>query len=308
MKYKKLVNLGLAAMMAASVMAGCGNASSGSSSATSGKSGSAAAADFDASGDITVVSREDGSGTRGAFVELTGVEEKDANGEKVDNTTEEAQVVNSTSVVLTTVAGDPYAIGYISLGSLNDTVKAVQVDGVDATEDNILAGKYTLSRPFNIATKGDPTNPVSKDFIGYILSEDGQKIVSDNGYIKQDPQDYTSTQPSGSITVGGSSSVSPLMEKLIEGYQKVNPNAKVELQTSDSTTGMTSTIDGSYDIGMASRELTNEETSKGLKNTVIATDGIAVIVNKANPIDNLTKDQIKGIYTGDTQTWDELEK
>lgn len=287
--------------IAIAMLAGC----SSSTAATSTTSGSTSS-DFDSSNDITVISRESGSGTRGAFIELTGVEEKQGD-EKVDMTTDDAQVVNSTSVVLTTVETDPYAIGYVSLGTLNDSVKAVNVDGAEATADAIKAGKYTLSRPFNVATMGDSTNEVVNDFMAYILSEEGQEIVTDNGYIAIDgAKAFEGSKPSGSIVVGGSSSVSPLMEKLIEAYQKVNPNASIDLQTSDSTTGMTSCEEGSYDIGMASRELKQEELDAGLKNTVIATDGIAVIVNKENPVDELSSDAIKSIYTGEVTTWDEV--
>ena len=222
-------------------------------------------------------------------------------------TTEDAQITNNTSVMLTTVAKDDYAIGYVSLGSLDDSVKALKIDGAEATEENIKDGSYKVSRPFNIATKGDPTNEVAKDFIDYILSKDGQQVISDNGYISNDDvADYAKTAPSGKCVVGGSSSVSPVMEKLIEAYKKVNPNAEIELQTSDSTTGMTSTIEGSYDIGMASRELKDSEVSEGLKATVIATDGIAVIVNNNNPADELSSEQVKEIYTGSYTTWDEV--
>lgn len=293
----------LTSVFALALLAGC---SSSTTASTSASSNGNAASDFDASNEITVISRESGSGTRGAFIELTGVEEKQGD-QKVDLTTDDAQVVNSTSVVLTTVETDPYAIGYVSLGTLNDKVKAVKVDGAEATADAIKAGNYKLSRPFNVATKGEPTNEVTKDFMAYILSDEGQAIVSDNGYIALDStKPFEGTQPSGSIVVGGSSSVSPLMEKLIEAYQKVNPNASIDLQTSDSTTGMTSCAEGSYDIGMASRELKQEELDQGLVNTVIATDGIAVIVNNDNPTDELSSEQIKSIYTGDTTTWEEV--
>ena len=260
-----------------------------------------------ASGDITICSREDGSGTRGAFIELFGIEEKDADGNKVDNTTEAAKITNSTSVMLSTVAQDVNAIGYVSLGSLDDSVTALKIDGAEATAENIESGDYKVVRPFNIATNGEPSNEVVKDFMAYILSTEGQEIVTDNGYIAlDDTKAFEGTQPSGNIVIGGSSSVSPLMEKLIEAYNKVNPNASIDLQTSDSTTGMTSCAEGSYDIGMASRELKQEELDSGLKNTVIATDGIAVIVNKENPTDELSSDAIKSIYTGDTTTWDEV--
>lgn len=291
----------LGSFIAMAMLAGCSSTPAASTGASD-----ASDSDFDSSNDITVISRESGSGTRGAFIELTGVEEKQGD-QKVDMTTDDAQVVNSTSVVLTTVETDPYAIGYVSLGTLNDKVKAVKVDGAEATADAIKAGQYKLSRPFNIATKGETSNEVAKDFMAYILSAEGQEIVTDNGYIAlDDTKAFEGTQPSGNIVVGGSSSVSPLMEKLIEAYSKVNPNASIDLQTSDSTTGMTSCAEGSYDIGMASRELKQEELDSGLKNTVIATDGIAVIVNKENPTDELSSDAIKSIYTGDTTTWNEV--
>ena len=223
-------------------------------------------------------------------------------------TTDEAQITNSTSVMMTTVAGDDYSIGYVSLGSLDDSVKALKIDGAEATAENIKAGKYKVSRPFNIAVKKDMKNEVAKDFINYVMSEEGQKIVSDNGYIPVDgAKPYSGKEVSGKVVVGGSSSVSPVMEKLIEGYKAVNSKANVELQTTDSTTGMTSTIDGSYDIGMASRDLKDDEAAK-LQNTVIATDGIAVIVNKNNTTDELSADQVKSIYTGDATTWDEVVK
>lgn len=261
---------------------------------------------WDSSNDITIVSREEGSGTRGAFIELFGIEEKQGD-EKVDMTTEEAQITNSTSVMMTTVAGDEYAIGYISLGSLNDTVKAVKVDGAEATAENVKSGTYKVSRPFNIATKENLDNEVAKDFINFIMSEEGQAVVADNHYIAMDDvKPFEGTSPSGKAVVGGSSSVSPVMEKLIEAYKGVNANAEIELQTTDSTTGMTSAIDGSYDIGMASRELKDTELSEGLQATVIATDGIAVIVNNDSTVDELSSEQIKSIYTGDALAWDEV--
>ena len=260
-----------------------------------------------ASGAISVITREDGSGTRGAFVELFGIEQKDESGEKVDMTIPTAEITNSTSVMMTTVAGNKAAIGYISLGSLDESVKALKIDGAEATEENIENGSYKVSRPFNIAVKEGADNEVANDFITYIMSTEGQKIVADNGYIPvADTKAYDGTKPSGSAVVGGSSSVSPVMEKLIEAYKSVNPNAKIELQTSDSTTGMTSTLEGSYDIGMASRELKEEEVGQGLQATVIATDGIAVIVNNDNPTEELSSDQVKSIYTGETYTWDEV--
>ena len=257
---------------------------------------------------ITVVSREDGSGTRGAFIELFGVEEKDADGNKVDNTTEEAEITNNTAVMMSTVAGDVDAIGYISLGSLNDSAKAVKIDGVEATAENIKSGEYKVSRPFNIATNGEVSD-VAQDFIDYILSPEGQAVVEDNGYISiDDVKDAESTQPEGKVVVAGSSSVTPVMEKLKEAYAEVNPNAEIEIQQSDSTTGMTSAIDGICDIGMASRELKDEELEAGLTSTTIANDGIAIIVNNDNPTDDLSVDQVKSIYVGETTTWGDLTK
>lgn len=305
MKLKKFIAILSVATMTAGLAVGCGSSSdSGSSDSSSADSKSS---DWDSSNDITIVSREDGSGTRGAFIELFGIEEK-KDGEKVDMTTDDAQITNSTSVMLTTVAGDDYAIGYVSLGSLNDTVKALKIDGEEATEQNIKDGKYKICRPFNIATKKGADNEVAKDFIAYIMSKEGQQVISDNGYIGDDSAEaYAGSKPFGKAVVGGSSSVSPVMEKLIEAYKKVNTGAEIELQTTDSTTGMTSAIDGSYDIGMASRELQDEEKDK-LDSQVIATDGIAVIVNKNNTTDELSSDQIKTIYTGDATTWDEVVK
>ena len=257
--------------------------------------------------DITIVSREEGSGTRGAFIELFGVEEKNDAGEKVDNTTVDAQITNNTSVMMSTVAGNQYAIGYISLGSLNDEVKALKIDGAEASAENVENGSYKVSRPFNIAYKGELSD-VAQDFVDYIMSSDGQKIVSDNGYVTvSENAAYSGKKPSGKISVAGSSSVSPVMEKLAEAYQKVNTNAKVEIQTSDSSAGMQSAMGGTCDIGMASRDLKDEEKST-LKVETIAKDGIAVIVNNANTCDDLTLDQVKSIYTGETTVWSDIIK
>jgi len=256
--------------------------------------------------DITVVSREDGSGTRGAFVELFDMEEE-KDGEKVDLTTEEAQITNSTSVVLTTVKEDEYAIGYISLGSLNDSVKALQIDGVSPSADTVKDGTYKISRPFQVVVKEDNQNPAVENFMNFILSAEGQSVVEANGYIAtNEGTAFASNNASGKIVVGGSSSVSPVMEKLIEAYKGVNQKAEIELQTTDSTTGITETISGNYDIGIASRELKDTETASGIKATVIAIDGIAIIVNKDNDIDGLSSDQVKSVYTGETLTWDEV--
>ena len=258
-----------------------------------------------ASGTIDVISREDGSGTRGAFIELFGIEEKQGD-EKVDMTTEDASITNSTSVMMTTVAGDENAIGYISLGSLNDTVKAVKIDGAEASAENVANDTYKVSRPFNIITT-DKLSDAAQDFENYIMSADGQQIVEDNGYIKvaDDAKAYEQSDAEGKVVVAGSSSVTPVMEKLKEAYTAVNPNATIEVQQSDSTTGMTSTIDGTYDIGMASRELKDEEAAQ-LTPQVIALDGIAVIVNKENPITELTSEDVLNIYTGVTTDWSEI--
>ena len=329
---KKVMCMLLTGMMAVGMIAGCGSNSStntgADASADAGSDASAdgsadtttdttadtqadttaadaASGDFDNSEYINVVSREDGSGTRGAFIELFGVEEKNDAGEKIDNTTDEAIITNSTDVMLTTVAGDEYSIGYVSLGSLNDSVKAVSIDGAEATVDNIKSGNYTIARPFNIATKGTPSD-VAQDFINFIMSADGQAVISDNKYIPVDDgaAAFESNGASGKIVVAGSSSVTPVMEKLKEAYAAVNSGAEIEIQESDSTTGMTAAMDGTCDIGMASRELKDSETEGGLTATVIAMDGIAVIVNNDNPTTDLSKDTVKGIYTGEITSWD----
>ena len=294
MKMKKIAAAVMMVSMVAVTAVGCGS-SNGTDTKGADANQSDATSDWDETSDVTIVSREDGSGTRGAFIELFGIEEKQDDGTKVDMTTTDAQITNNTSVMLTTVADNEYAIGYVSLGSLNDSVKALKIDGAEATAENIENGSYKVSRPFNIAVKKDLNNKVAKDFMSFIMSTEGQKVVADEKYIAvADVKDYAGTKPSGSCVVGGSSSVSPLMEKLIEAYKAVNPNASIELQTSDSTTGMTSTIEGSYDIGMASRELKEEEAAE-LEPTVIATDGLAVVVNNANPLDELSADQVKDI-------------
>ena len=307
MKMKKIAAAVMMVSMVAVTAVGCGS-SNGTDTKGADANQSDATSDWDETSDVTIVSREDGSGTRGAFIELFGIEEKQDDGTKVDMTTTDAQITNNTSVMLTTVADNEYAIGYVSLGSLNDSVKALKIDGAEATAENIENGSYKVSRPFNIAVKKDLNNKVAKDFMSFIMSTEGQKVVADEKYIAvADVKDYAGTKPSGSCVVGGSSSVSPLMEKLIEAYKAVNPNASIELQTSDSTTGMTSTIEGSYDIGMASRELKEEEAAE-LEPTAIATDGIAVVVNNANPLDELSADQVKDIYVGNVSTWDEITK
>lgn len=258
-----------------------------------------------AGSDIMVISREAGSGTRGAFVELTGVEVKDADGNKVDMTSEDAIIQNGTAQVITTVASAEDAIGYISLGSLDDTVKALTVEGVAATSENVQNGTYTLARPFNIAVK-EGLSDTAKDFIAWILSAEGQKMVEDNHYVALPAADYTAAPVAGKIVVGGSSSVGPLMEKLAEAYMAVNADVNIEVQISDSTTGMTGAADGTFDIGMASRELKQSELDNGLLPTVIAMDGIAMIVNKANALENITIEQIRQVFVGEVLTWDEV--
>nr|WP_303998048.1 substrate-binding domain-containing protein [Ruminococcus bromii] len=300
---KKITATALFGVLAVSAFAGCGGA--GSSSNGSSDAGSDAAK-FDASKTISVVTREEGSGTRDAFTELTGVLVKNGDN-KTDNTTTSAVTINSTEAVITNVKDNEAAIGYISLGSLNDTVKALKIGGVEATADNVKSGDYAVSRPFNIAYKGELSD-VAQDFVDYIMSSDGQKIVSDNGYVTvSENAAYSGKKPSGKISVAGSSSVSPVMEKLAEAYQKVNTNAKVEIQTSDSSAGMQSAMGGTCDIGMASRDLKDEEKS-ALKVETIAKDGIAVIVNNANTCDDLTLDQVKSIYTGETTVWSDIIK
>jgi phosphate transport system substrate-binding protein len=287
------MNLKKTAVLALAVLTAGGAFAGGNKEAAGSASGAAS---------IIVMSREDGSGTRGAFVELFGLLESN-----VDTTTQSAEISNSTAVMMTSVAGDRNSIGYISLGSLNDTVKAVSIDGVPATAANAGNGSYKIIRPFNIVTKGEP-DAASGDFINYIMSREGQDVIVANSYIsKGNSGPFTSSRPSGKIVVAGSSSVSPVMEKLIEAYGKINAGLTIELQTSDSSTGMNSTVDGVCQIGMASRDLRSSELEKGLIPIVIAMDGIAVIVNKANPVSNMTREQVKAIFTGQAATWNAIQ-
>lgn len=292
MKWKKTAVVLMAAALAIGVFAGCGRNGRGDADG--------------ASGMITVNTREDGSGTRSAFVELFGVEE-DVDGEMYDMITVEAKVTNSTSVMMNTVAWDVNSIGYISLGSLDDTVTAVKIDGVEPTAENVANGTYKISRPFNVAT-GEDLSEAASDFMSYIMSADGQQVVEDEGYIKAAPDaaEYVNTGVKGSVTVAGSSSVTPVMEKLKEAYEEVNPRVKVEIQESDSTTGMQNVMEGVCDIGMASRELKDSEISAGLTATVIARDGIVVIVNNDSGITDLTTDQVRQIYLGELTEWEDL--
>ena len=291
---KKILSLGLAALMTVFALTGCG--------ADSNDGGTGTGTDA-----ISVLTREEGSGTRGAFIELLGIEEKNADGKKVDKTIDTAETTNSTSVMITTVQGNKAAIGYISLGSLDKSkVKALKVDGAEAAADNVKSGEYKVSRPFNIATKGDTTG-VASDFIKFILSADGQAVVEKNGYISEgNTGAYKASGQKGKITIGGSSSVTPVMEKLKEAYVKLNPDVTVDVQQNDSSSGMKGAIDGIYDIGMASRDVKDSEKEAGLNSIKIALDGIAVIVNKNNTLDSITSEQIKNIYTGSLTKWSEI--
>ncbi len=291
---KKILSLGLAALMTVFALAGCG--------ADSNDGGTGTGRDA-----ISVLTREEGSGTRGAFIELLGIEEKNADGKKVDKTIDTAETTNSTSVMITTVQGNKAAIGYISLGSLDKSkVKALKVDGAEAAVDNVKSGEYKVARPFNIATKGDATG-VASDFIKFILSADGQAVVEKNGYISEgNTGAYKASGQKGKITIGGSSSVTPVMEKLKEAYVKLNPDVTIDVQQNDSSSGMKGAIDGIYDIGMASRDVKDSEKEAGLNSIKIALDGIAVIVNKDNALDSITSEQIKNIYTGSLTKWSEI--
>ena len=314
MKFRKLSALLLCGVMAAGLaLTGCSSSDSDSEEETEDSAAEEEEEESEdtsseaLSGTITVVSREDGSGTRGAFIELFGIEQENEDGEDEDMTTTDAVITNNTQVMMTTVQGDTYAIGYCSLGSLSDDsgVKAVSIEGVEATTDNVTNGAYEVSRPFNIVTQ-DEISDVAQDFIDYILSADGQAIISENGYVAiADGETFESSGASGSITIGGSSSVSPVMEKLAEAYQEINTEATIEIQTSDSTTGVTNAIEGSVDIGMASRDLKDEET--GVTATTIAMDGIAVIVNEENPIEDLSVDMVMQIFTGEITDWADVQ-
>lgn len=295
---KKTLCLLLTGLLTIGALTGCGNSDTTDKTSNTEETGSNSG--FDTESEITVVSREDGSGTRGAFIELFGVEEDD-----VDNTTDEAIIANSTAVMMTTVAGDDYAIGYASLGSLDDTTKALKVDGVEASVDTVKDGSYKISRPFNIATKGEVSD-VAQDFINFIMSDEGQKVVEDNGYIAVSDGAFESNNAKGKIVVAGSSSVTPVMEKLKEAYLAVNKDAEIEVQESDSTTGMTAAMEGTCDIGMASRDLKDSESE--LTSTAIAMDGIAVIVNQNNPLEEISSDQVKDIFVGDTTSWGDVSK
>ena len=309
MEMKKIGKVGMILALAASLVA-CGGNKKEEAAANAPKENAAKqeekgsnAADL---GTINVISREQGSGTRSAFTELTGVLVKDGDKE-VDNTYAEAAVQSSTDAVLTTVENDKASIGYISLGSLNDTVKAVKVEGVEATPENIKSGDYKLARPFNVAYKAD-VDAKAKDLITFIMSDEGQKICEEEGYVGDATgAAYEATDNDAHITIAGSTSVSPLMEKLAEAYKAKNPKVQIDIQSNGSSAGMTAAMEGTAQLGMASRELKDEE-KKALEFTVIARDGIAVIVNNENGCENLTMDQLKQIFTGELTDWAEASK
>lgn len=287
---KKFAAIFMCAALAVGALSGC---SSNENSSTADNS--------TAGNPISVVTREDGSGTRGAFVELFGIEDADGN----DAITQSAEISNSTSVVMTTVAGNPDAIGYISLGSLDNTVKALEIDGVAATVENINNGTYKVYRPFNIATK-EGLSETAQDFVNFIMSEQGQAIVAEDYISVESNGSYTPSGKTGTVTVSGSSSVTPVMQVLKEEYEALNPDVTIELQQSDSTTGVNDAIAGTSDIGMASRALKDSELEQGVVGTVIANDGIAVIVNNENTVTGLTSEQVKGIYMGELTNWSEV--
>lgn len=312
---KKIISILSATLMITAALAGCTTQTSNSSETEKQPAPSVSANEptvsttdttFDMEMPISVITREEGSGTRGAFIELFGILKKGEDGTKTDQTTKEAINANKTDVMLQNVAGNEYAIGYVSLGSLNQSVKALQIDGVDASAEKIKSGEYKVSRPFNIATKGEPTG-LAKDFISFIMSEQGQQIVEESGYIKaaNEAVAFEGENPQGKLVIAGSSSVSPVMEKLVEAYKKINTGATIEIQTNDSTAGMTAAMEGTCDIGMASRALKESETAQ-LTGLAIANDGIAVIVAPQNPMSNLTAEQVHDIFTGKTIEWSEL--
>lgn len=303
LNFKKITMLVVVMIMVLSLAACGGTTTETKPAETKPAETTPAAPSFDTAKAINVVSREEGSGTRGAFVEITGILGKDAAGNEVDNTSIEAVIQNGTNGVMTTVAGDEYGIGYISLGSLNDTVKAVKVEGAVANAEDVKDGSYKVARPFNVAWKEDTIGEIGTDVMKFIMSEEGQKIVEDNKFVSAGNDGaYTAANLSGQITIAGSTSVTPLMEKLTEAYRALNPNVIIDIQSTGSSAGMTSAMEGAANIGMASRELKDSETAV-LTHKSIAIDGIAVIVNNANPLEDITMDEIKSIFTGETTEW-----
>lgn len=312
MKKTKIMGCVMAAAMIMGLTGCNGGSNSGSSYGQNSSSGNSSNGSLDAgqssavTGKITVISREDGSGTRGAFVELMGIEQKNEAGEKEDMTRADAEINNTTNGVMMSVAGNANALGYISLGSLNDTVKAVKVDGVEVSAENIKSGSYKVARPFEICYKEDNLDDLSKDFIKFITSKEGQAIVEENGYLPIDTtESYTAAAQSGTVSCNGSTSVGPLMEKLAAKYEELT-GAKVEVQQTGSGAGITAATEGACNIGMSSRELKQEELDAGLTELKIADDGIAVIVNNSNPIESISSEQIMKIYTGEINNWEEI--
>ena len=305
---KRMLALLLSALLVVGMLAGCAKTEEPAQTEEPAKTEETAKTEAPAAETpakaITVVSREEGSGTRGAFVELMGVQTDEG-----DMTTEDAEIANSTSLVQSTVAGNAAAIGYISLGSYDaSVVKALQVDGVEASVDNVKAGSYAVSRPFVICYKEENLSELGRDFIGFIMSADGQAILADKGYIAMDEgaAAYSAAGLTGNLSLDGSTSVGPVMEKLAEAYMAINEGVTIDIQQTGSGTGITSTIEGSCEIGMSSRELKSEELEAGLTPVVIALDGIAVIVNPGNKVDGLTSEQIRQIFTGEVTDWNQL--
>lgn len=289
------VSLALVVCLVAAIFAGC---SKNSSQEDTGTDATAAAI----SGNITVLSREDGSGTRDAFTELMGVVDENGN----DATVETAEITNSTSVMMSTVSGNTKAIGYVSLGSLSDEVKAVSVDGVVASTDTVKDGTYKLQRPFKVAYIENSISDVAQDFLNFIVSKEGEAIIAEEGYIGVDAtESYKASNLSGTVTLAGSTSVAPVMNVLADRYKELNPNVKVEIQESGSSAGIESAVQGAVDIAMSSRELEEDELAT-LTDMTIALDGIAVIVNKDNSFDDMTSRQIKSIFTGEITAWEDV--
>lgn len=283
-------------------------------------------------GYIGVVSREDGSGTRGAFVEIVGVVDEDDN----DMTTLDAVIQNSTNGVMQTVAGDVQAIGYISLGSLGDAVKGLAVDGVEVTSENVTNGSYPIARPFNVAwSKDTELSDVATDFLDFVYSAQGQTIVEEEGYVQvtrsageeaeevtqEETTEAESTEESseetvelpsyeaagleGTIEVVGSTSVSPIMEKLAEAYSELNEGVTINITSNGSSAGMEAAMNGTAELGMASRDLTDDE--KGALNyDAVAIDGIAVIVHTENPLSDISLEHVKQIFLGEVTEWEEI--
>jgi len=254
--------------------------------------------DFDADRVIAVFTREDGSGTRDAFVSLTGVG---------DDMYVEAVVESETNQILTKIESNDTAIGYVSVGSLNPNVKALEIDGIAPSNETIMDGSYKLQRPLLVCVNADKENdPLVKDFIAFMISAEGQEqSASKWTVIDSDAPSYTSAGLSGVLKVGGSTSVEPLMQKLAEAYIALNPDVDIEISGGGSGTGINEATEGIIDIGMSSRNLKDEEKG-ALTATVIALDGVAVIINPANPITNMTTEQVRAIFTGEITRWNQL--